>query len=150
MLGVGQDSLGDLRQGIFLSTTDFFCVQLRCNTVCCAGGESFVFLVINRQPWSYPAWLLSLRVPLEGPSWHIVLLLLRDCLLLVQVVWAGGRDCSSPCALFSACCPGSLQEIMPDGRGGGPSQTQPALHCPHSLSYTYLMKRSHYPGRGSC
>ena len=37
-------SVGDIRQGFSLFNTPFFCVQLRCNHVCCPVDESLVFL----------------------------------------------------------------------------------------------------------
>ena len=45
--GVSQGSVEDLREGFFLSNSHFFCVQLRCNNVCCPVDENFVFLIIG-------------------------------------------------------------------------------------------------------
>ena len=62
MFGVSQGSVEDLRQGSFLFNSHFFCVQLRCNNVCCPVDENFVFLIIDKQKDSFPAWLVSLGV----------------------------------------------------------------------------------------
>ena len=65
--GVSQGSVEDLRQGFFLFNSHFFCVQLRCNNVCCPVDKNFVFLIMDRQQDSFPAWLVSLGVPLVWP-----------------------------------------------------------------------------------
>ena len=45
----------------------FLCVKLRCNYMYCYVNESFVFLIIDRQQYYCPAWLVSLGVLLERP-----------------------------------------------------------------------------------
>ena len=65
--GVSQGFVEDLKQGSLLSISQYFCVQFRCNNVSCPVDENSVFLIIDRQQDSFPAWLVSLGVPLVWP-----------------------------------------------------------------------------------